>query len=194
MTAFGTPTGIPVTEGQRLRLDSEYDNSYPHTRVMGIMLIYVARDPTVLDGCAPLPGDLVTVGTDEPGRKGPIVPYQIPLTARDENGNAITIKNPPGRVERKSSGSTLYVGDDFFVTNNAKVTKGSDLTWSFGTQHLHNVTLASGPVGIGSPNLNDDRTFSYEFRKKGTYRFFCALHPVQMHERVVVVAKHAKGK
>lgn len=193
MTAFGSPSGIPVAAGERLRLDSEYDNQFPHTRVMGIMIIYVAKDPTVTDKCGPLPNDTVYVNTDVPGRrKGPIVPYRIPLTARDGSGNAVTIKNPPGRLQAKRSGSTLYVGDDFFVSPNVKVKRGADLTWNFGTEHLHNVTLARGPVGIGSPNLDNDRTYSYKFRKKGTYRFFCALHPVQMHERVVVVGRRDK--
>jgi hypothetical protein len=192
MSGFGTATGIPLAKGERLRLDSEYDNRYPHTRVMGIMVAYVAPDPTVTDGCAPLPNDMVYVNNEVDGRKGPIIPYRIPLTARDQSGNAVTIKNPPGRLQQKSSGSTLYVGDDFFVYPNVKVTRGADLTWDFGTDHLHNVTLARGPVGIGSPNLNDERTYTYHFRKKGTYRLFCALHPVQMHERVVVVGSHGK--
>ena len=53
--------------------------------------------------------------------------------------------------------------------------------------------MANGPVGIGSPNLNDERTFSKKLRRPGTYRFFCALHPVQMTERVEVVKKRKKG-
>jgi plastocyanin len=44
-------------------------------------------------------------------------------------------------------------------------------------------------VGLASRNLDQDRSFSKRFRRPGTYRFFCALHPVQMSERVVVRAK-----
>jgi plastocyanin len=51
---------------------------------------------------------------------------------------------------------------------------------------LHNLTLANGPLGIGSPNLNGVRTYTQRFTRPGTYRLFCALHPVQMSQRVVV--------
>jgi plastocyanin len=60
------------------------------------------------------------------------------------------------------------------------------LRWKFYGGELHNLTLANGPVGIGSPNLDDGRAFSHTFSEPGTYRFFCGLHPVQMSERVVV--------
>ena len=69
--------------------------------------------------------------------------------------------------------------------------RGARLNWRFNGYELHNLTLANGPVGIGSPNLNrnadgSSRDFSYRFSRPGTYRFFCALHPTQMHERVIV--------
>jgi Stress up-regulated Nod 19 len=199
MTAFGTQSGFPVAAGQRLRLDSLYDNSLPHTRVMGIMVVYVDPDDPgdrtddVAPGCAPLPDDVGYVGGNELGRGGPI-PYRIPLTGLNENGDAVTIKNPPGKIERMRSGSTLFVGDRFFVNRNVKVKRGARLTWSFGTEQLHNVTLANGPIGIGSDNLDGDRTFEQELRKKGNYRFFCALHPVEMTQRVKVVGKHKRNR
>lgn len=64
--------------------------------------------------------------------------------------------------------------------------RGARLNWRFEGQELHNLTLATGPAAIGSPNLDDDRVFSKSFERPGTYRLFCAVHPVQMHERVVV--------
>ncbi|HKG36820.1 MAG TPA: plastocyanin/azurin family copper-binding protein, partial [Solirubrobacterales bacterium] len=56
--------------------------------------------------------------------------------------------------------------------------------------------LANGPLGIGTDNLDAGRTFTQRFERPGTYRFFCALHPVQMQERVVVAPKkkHKKHK
>ena len=68
------------------------------------------------------------------------------------------------------------------------------MTWQFSGNELHNLTLANGPVGIGSPNLDQGRTFDVGFDEKGTYRFFCAIHPVQMSERVVVGGKGKGGK
>jgi plastocyanin len=188
MSGFGTPTGIPVAAGQRLRLSSVYENTRPHVRVMGIMVAFIAPDPSVTDGCAPLPSDMVSVATDEPGRRGPI-PYRIPLTGLDRNGEAKTIKAPPGKLKRMPRGGEVKVGDHFFSKPNVEIRKGAELDYRFSGSELHNVTLANGPRAIGSPNLDDDRVYSQRFQDKGTYRLFCALHPVRMHERVKVTGK-----
>ena len=74
-----------------------------------------------------------------------------------------------------------------------KIGPKKGLSWAFTGNELHNITLANGPAGIASDNLNRGRTFWAHFPKKGTYNFFCSLHPVQMHERVVVEAKK-KGR
>lgn len=185
MSGFTTPTGIPVASGERLRLNSVYDNSEPHVRVMGIFMVYLAPDPTVVDRCGPLPGD-ISVYRGAEGRRRELIRFGIPLTGLDENGQAVTIKKPPGPTVRLGEGADIEVGDRFFEKPNVVVRRGTKLDWIFGGGELHNLTLANGPIGIGSPNLDRDRVFSYRFRKAGTYRFFCGLHPVQMHERVVV--------
>ncbi len=64
---------------------------------------------------------------------------------------------------------------------------GQSLSYRFPSkQLLHNVTVASGPRGFGSPNLDQGRSYKVKFTAKGTYKVFCALHPVAMTERVVV--------
>ena len=191
MSAFGTPTGIPVAAGERIQLNSVYDNYRPHTRVMGIMIVYVAPDATVTEPCSPLPGDIVNVGTNQPGRRG-VVPFRIPLTGIGAEGNATTIERPPGPNRRLASGATIGVDDRFFEKPNVVVRRGARLNWLFKGSELHNLTLANGPVGIGSPNLDADRRFSRRFGRVGTYNFFCALHPVQMHERVIVKPKRRR--
>ena len=195
MSGFQSRAGIPVAAGERLRLNALYDNSLPHTRVMGIMVVYVhhVNQAQAPERCGALPGDikkLLTPGTI-PGRSGPI-PYKIPLTALNENGKAVKIKKPPGKTKRLKSGKTVEVGDRFFSRPNVRVKRGAKLNWRFSGQELHNVTLANGPVGFGSPNLDGDRSFDQRFTRKGKYRLFCALHPVQMHERVVVKGKRKR--
>jgi hypothetical protein len=185
MSAFTSESGIPVTAGQPLRLNSAYENSRPHTRVMGIMLVYVAPDPSVDDPCAPLPSDIQTHRTTKPGRAGPI-PFRVPLTGLDRRGRAVDISAPPGPLRRLSSGDVVTVGDRYFSPRNAVVDEGTRLRWRFFGSELHNLTLANGPVGIASPNLNDGRGFSHRFGEPGTYRFFCAIHPVDMSERLIV--------
>jgi len=193
MSGFQSQTGIPVAEGQRLRLNSLYDNSLPHVRVMGIMLVYVAPDPGV-QGCESLPGDVQTLETTQPGREGP-VRFKIPLTALDEDGSATTIKRPPGELSRLGRDQEITVGDRFFSSPNVLIKRGAEVDWRFTGQELHNVTLANGPKAIGSPNLDDSRVHSERFNRAGTYRLFCGLHPVQMSERIVVRGrKRGRGK
>jgi plastocyanin len=194
MSAWTTPVGIPVNAGERLQLHSLYDGSRPHMRVMGIMIFFVAPDPSVNSDCGALPGDISTFRTDQPGRAGP-VPFTIPLTGLNASGQAITIKHPPGKLKRVKGGATIQVSDYFFSRRNVRIKRGQSLKWRFPAGNLHNVTLANGPVGIASPNLNGERSFSTRFTRPGTYRFFCGLHPVQMSERVVVKKrKHRKHK
>jgi plastocyanin len=197
MSAFNTPTGIPVTDGQTIRLNSIYDNMQPHTRVMGIYVIYIAeKEPSdpVPQPCGGAPNDtFYGPGTTLPGRSGPI-PFKIPLTGLDANGNAVTIKGPPGPFRRLKSGATVTVGDRFFNTTNIRLRRGAKLNYNFASGELHNLTLANGPLGIGSPNLDGNRTFTQRFTRAGTYRLFCALHPVQMSQRVIVKPKRKKHR
>jgi plastocyanin len=192
MSAFQTPTGLPIGAGGQLRLNSVYDNAAPHTRVMGIYIIYVAPDPAA-QTCDPLPGDVSILKTDQPGRSGPI-PYTIPLTGLDQAGNAVTIDGPAGEMQKASSGSVVQVQDRLFDRPNLKLKQGSSLTYQFSGQELHNLTLANGPLGIGSDNLDGNRTFTQKFDRAGTYRFFCGLHPVQMSQKIVVEGKKKKKK
>jgi len=193
MSGFNTPTGIPVTDGQRIRLNSLYDNKQPHTRVMGIYVVYIAEDPPAAPApqtCGGAPGDTTfSSGTNGvEGRTTP-VPFKIPLTGLNAAGDAVTIKGPRGRFKRLRSGATVTVGDRFFKRPNVRLKVGSKLTYNFFSKELHNLTLANGPMGIGSPNLNGARTFTQRFTRPGKYRFFCGLHPVQMSQRVIVKRK-----
>jgi len=192
MSAFGDTTGLPVSKGETIRLNSVYDNSEPHVRVMGIMIVYFAPDASVATNCGPIPNWTV-LRTNQPGRTGPI-PFTIPLTGLDAGGQATTINAPPGAIQNGSSNNVIPVGDRFIGSPNLRVKQGSSLTWQFNGQELHNVTLANGPLGIGSDNLDGARTFTQKLNRPGTYRFFCALHPVQMQERVIVTPKKKKHK
>jgi plastocyanin len=192
MTAFRSEEGIPVTAGQTIRLNALYDNSKPHTRVMGIEQIYVARDNSVTQPCGPVPA-LETLGGDQPGRKTP-VPFTVPLVGLNANGDAENIKAPPGKLKKVKGGTVIQARDRYFDRPNVQIFPKKGLTWEFSGNELHNITLANGPAGIASDNLDGGRKFWAHFPKKGTYNFFCSLHPVQMHERVVVKSKKKKKK
>jgi plastocyanin len=201
MSAFQTPTGIPVTAGQKLRLNSIYDNVRPHTRVMGIFVVYIAQNrptppgPGTPQACGGAPSDITYgPGTNLTGRPGP-VPYKIPLTGIDPStGSAVTIKGPPGPFKGMRNGSTVLVDDTGFRRPNVRIRRGTTLNYMFGSFDLHNLTLANGPLGIGSPNLNANRIYRQKFTRAGTYRLFCGLHPTRMSQRVIVKSPRKKHR
>ena len=78
------------------------------------------------------------------------------------------------------------MGDSFFSRKNVSVAAGSTLKWKFNGQLLHNVTVADGPRGFSSAHLDQGRVYKAKLRAPGTYKLFCALHPVQMTETIKV--------
>ena len=191
MTGFTSAQGYPVRRGERLRLDANYDGELLHTRVMGIMMVFIAKDEAAkpTQTCAK-PSDL----RDWRGPKGRTKPprFTVPLTGLGSNGKARTIKAPPGRRARLRSGAVIGVGDRFFRPANVSVTSGSVLNWRFSGEELHNVTVASGPRGFSSDNLDLGRNYRKKLTKPGTYKLFCALHPVSMTQTVKVLPKRKR--
>ncbi|MBK5233722.1 MAG: hypothetical protein JJE13_12160 [Thermoleophilia bacterium] len=186
MSQFTSARGIPVAAGETLTLTSRYDNQYPHTRAMGLMVAYLAPDPKVTaTNCAPLPRDYKVLKTKQKGRKK-VPPRQIHIYDWSKKGKAIEVPGPRGAMQ-VATGDTTVVADDFqFKAGNVSLPRGGTITWSFPGDVLHNVTLANGPEGFSSDRLLNGGTFSKTFTKPGTYTFFCELHPVGMIERVVV--------
>jgi hypothetical protein len=180
MSGFSSPTGIPVAAGQRLELTSVYDAERPHTRVMGILMIYLAPGGDT-PPCAPLPAD-VRSDAAPPGRASP-PRVTVPLTGLDRKGRAVTIKAPPGRLRRANR---VRLAGQAFSVRNLSVRRGTTVRWSFADAILHDVTVASGPRGFSSPHYGRGGRFSQKLTVPGTYRLFCSLHPVAMTERIVV--------
>ncbi len=187
VSAYLSAQGFPLAQGQPIKLTATYDNSLPHTRVMGISIVYVAPSSTPVNGCGPLPTDAQPIVTPLPHRTAP-PRFVVPIVGIGRNGKAHDISAPPGRTVALKNNATIGVKNFFFTRPNVKVKRGTRLNWLFNggpEKVIHNVTLASGPRGFGSPNHSSDR-FSYRFRKPGKYRIFCALHPVSMTEVVNV--------
>ena len=188
MTGWLSGQGFPVKAGQRIRLTSRYDNSRPHTRVMGIHLVYLAPGE-VIEDCAAPPTDVVEV---QPAQvrgerfRTKTPKFTVPLTGVDSKGRAVSISRPPGKTRVVRNGATIKARDSYFSIPNVALRKGQRLNWSFGSPTLHNVTLANGPRGFSSGNLNDGRRFGVKFKVPGTYRLMCTLHPVGMTQTVTV--------
>jgi plastocyanin len=185
MSRFTSAQGIGVVAGQRLRLTSRYDAHLPHVRVMGLMVVYLAPDESVTDGCAALPPDVRTLRTSTPGRATP-VPFTVPLTGLNAAGRAITIARPAGPTLRLAGDARVAVGGFAFSRPNLSIPRGASVTWTFGGDVLHNITLANGPLGFTSDALDGGKAFTQRLTRPGVYKLFCSLHPVQMTETVTV--------
>ena len=74
-----------------------------------------------------------------------------------------------------------------FVPAKLEIPLNGSITWTFADSVGHNVLLANGPQVVGSPTLSGGATYtSRGFLKPGDYQFFCYLHPVTMHQEVIV--------
>jgi plastocyanin len=186
MTSFQSAQGIPVAAGQKLKLSSLYDGERPHVRVMGIMVLAFAPDASASQPCAPQPADVRSYFTQDKGRaKAPVV--DVPITAlRPGAKRASVVTRSAGPSVTLRGGGTVDVERNAFGPANVSIPAGSSLRWRFFDDELHNVTLANGPRGFSSDNLDGGRSYAYRFSTPGTYRVFCTLHPVGMNETITV--------
>jgi plastocyanin len=164
MSAFRSTTGIPVAKGDRLRLAAVYDNSAPHTRAMGIMLLFLA--PEAVSGCGATPALDIDLG-----RPSAPPAFSMPLP-----------RAPKGTVSRATS---TFVGDFRYGAERVLLKRGTTFTWRFMGSFQHDVTVVGGPVGFSAP-WTQSGVFRHRFTKAGTYRLFCSLHPAKMVQQITV--------
>ena len=169
MSRVISPAGIPVSEGDQLRLRAIYDNQLPHTRVMSIMMAYLA--PGEIEPCAASPDDLRTQDVPKRYRK-PYPPYRVPLMA------------PPKGAFRPFN-RDIDVVDYAFRQRRVVVKRGTPVTWKFDGGRNHDVSVANGPRGFSSPWIQKGE-YTYTPRKRGTYGLFCTLHPGLMSQELKV--------
>jgi plastocyanin len=165
MTTFSTTDGIPVAAGDTLRLTASYDDSLPHTRVMGIMILYLAPSPEA--PCQALP----TLPADPDSRPGAPPRVRLPLLVQ-----------PVGPAQNVLS---TFMGDFAYGAPRVSIKRGTTFSWTFAGPSRHDVTLATGPVGFASPSRSHG-SFSFRFTHPGVYKLFCSLHPTEMTEIVSV--------
>ena len=178
-------TGIPVRKGELLNVTGDYDQSEPHGRVMAITHLYVARDNRAPAGCEPLPSDIRTVWTRARGRSLP-PRVTIPISRLSSSGKVVSVDRPPGDDVVTSAPDTVVSSAlGGFGPANLSIPDGASVTWAFTDALAHNVSLASGPRGIYSPNFHGG-SYTHQFTVPGTYKVFCYLHPLTMNQVVTV--------
>ncbi len=91
------------------------------------------------------------------------------------------------RAHAQSPGQNAAVGIDNFTFSPARlvVVLGTRVTWTNHDDIPHTVVSKEKPSQTHSPPLDTDDQFSLVFDTKGTYRFFCSLHPHMQSEVVV---------
>lgn len=175
---FLSPAGIPVAKGQRVELRAVYDNELPHTRAMATMIGAFVRDDSVGrdEACGKLPS-VASASAAPPGRRQ-FPRFEVPLVREP--------RERPLRVRR----AVVAVRGQRLTPDRLRLRKGDTVRWVFdtpaGNDNLHDVTVASGPVGFSSPHLNLGRSYRRTFDRPGSYRLYCSLHPLSMTQEVVV--------
>ncbi len=182
-------TGWPLRAGQRLRIDSVYDNSRPHVKVMGIAHIYVAEGGAPSDlPCPPAPAQVSEVREVYPGAPGRAEPpvVQQDLSRRDARGVARAIPGISGPVVREAGDTDIAVRGFAFWPRRISVPVGATVNWRFMDRAHHDVSWVRGPRGFASRYLRRGNSYRTQLTVPGHYEFFCSLHPVDMNQTIDV--------
>jgi hypothetical protein len=184
---FLSSQGIPVHRGESLSLTAFYDAEHPHPGVMGVMHVYIAPPHARATRCAALPTDARVLRIAGPKRDEPPRVW-VPLTTLDARGRPVTLPHPPGRVFSYADPNDHPIVNvsGLFSKPNLSIALGTAVTWRFTDVRPHKVSTANGPRAFGSATLSAGHQYTRSFDVAGTYQLFCYLHPITMHEEVVV--------
>ena len=111
------------------------------------------------------------------------VPLRMPSAAA---ANAAFVKGLAAAPEMTAaSGVPIAIKNYAFSPSALTVSVGTKVTWTNDDTAPHTVTVSSGPVTFSSPMLQQGDTYTYTFTTRGTYSYYCAVHP-SMTASVVV--------
>ncbi len=82
-----------------------------------------------------------------------------------------------------ATGGAIGIKAFTFSPPTLTVPVGTTVTWTNHDEDPHTITSAAG--AFGSSRLSHEETFAQTFTKRGTYPYFCALHP-RMWATVIV--------
>mgnify|MGYP000930931995 CR=1 FL=1 len=76
------------------------------------------------------------------------------------------------------AGEVAVTIDNFtFSPATVTISAGTKVTWTNRDDIPHTVTDAATPRAFRSAALDTNDTFSWVFPERGTFRYFCSLHP-----------------
>jgi plastocyanin len=172
---FRSGQGVPIREGEVFTRTGVHDNSNLHVASMAFWALFLVKDESVSEDCAPLPDDITDVARpprfDRTPNHGLVVPQ---------------LSKPTGAA-RVFRGGPLTVGDEFFKPERIRAKAGQTVTWRFDGYQPHTVTVANGPRGFSSVYFGQtEGDYSFTPKVKGTYRMTCLVHPTTMGQDLIV--------
>ncbi len=92
-----------------------------------------------------------------------------------------------GTHHTKAKTRTVGVNDDFYDPAKLTVHVGDKVKWVWHANgfSLHDVNVDTGPTEFHSPTQGAG-SFSYTFKKAGTYKLYCTQHEADMTMTVTV--------
>ena len=87
---------------------------------------------------------------------------------------------PPTEGETASTSTEINISGFAFAPAIVTVTVGTTVTWTNLDSVAHTITSETDLFNSG--NLARNATFSYSFADRGTFSYFCAIHPYMKGE------------
>jgi plastocyanin len=79
---------------------------------------------------------------------------------------------------------SVRVGDNFFSPRSVTISKGSTIRWRWVGSSRHNVVATRGASFRSTTKRTG--TYSRTFRRRGTVRYVCTVHPASMRGTITV--------
>jgi plastocyanin len=103
---------------------------------------------------------------------------QVPSVATGRGARPGTTPSAPTSVKR------VKIVDFAFKPATMTIAKGTRVRWTNAGNTTHTSTSIRGVWDSGSLAPGD--TFSRVFRRAGTFKYHCTIHPTLMHGKIVV--------
>ena len=95
----------------------------------------------------------------------------------------------PTSPNPSSNPNAVSMQNEAFNPKDTTVPMGTTVTWTNNDNITHTVVsgVPGSPDGLfNSGNMSKNQTFSYTFNTKGTFKYYCSVHPAIMTGTVTV--------
>jgi plastocyanin len=91
-----------------------------------------------------------------------------------------------GALARADAPGSVAIENFSYSPESLTVAAGTEVVWTNRDDDPHTVVSAATIRLFKSPALDTGERFSFVFRKPGTYRYFCTIHP---HMQGTIIVK-----